>query len=163
MKKSTLVLALLLLSFSSIKAQTEAGRARLGIGITQDQTKIFTVDHDNDNKTISGFLIGRNNSRTDSEFNEVNKKTIVNVKDFILAARVGYKLSPKVSLISSTGVLINKETTRLVHFREVFNTELRVSHKIYSALELNIKLIDNISLSSGYGTRGFQASLHYAF
>ena len=32
---------------------------------------------------------------------------------------------------------------------------------MYSALELNVKLIKNISISTGYGTRGLQATLNY--
>ena len=165
MRKLGLVLVALL-AFTTINAQEPIGRTSLGIGATQDGAIIVTLDYVNDNKTIAGFICGTKDYADQYSIEIPYTMQTIETSDLIVAARLGYEIHPKVSIISSLGLDIQKQVidrNQLSIWGGYMPLQISDSSKMYSAIELNVKLINNISISTGYGTRGLQASLNYAF
>tara|TARA_R110002126_G_scaffold38276_2_gene114311 strand:+ start:618 stop:1118 length:501 start_codon:yes stop_codon:yes gene_type:complete len=165
MKKILLVLVLGL--GLAVNAQTDPiSRIDLGMGATQDGAILLTMDHVGDNKIVSGFLIGMKGYNDSYKVNVPYLFTeVIEKSDLLLAVRLGYEINPKVSLISSLGVDIHKiivSKNQPSMFGGYLPMSINSTSKMYSALELNIKLVDSISVSAGYGTRGIQATLNFS-
>tara|TARA_R110000787_G_scaffold230871_1_gene338362 strand:- start:8 stop:508 length:501 start_codon:yes stop_codon:yes gene_type:complete len=165
MKKAILGLVALL-AFTTMNAQDRIGRTSLGLGVTEDFGIIATVDYINDNKTIAGFLIGMKNY-ADQYFIEIPypiQKT--ETSSLTVAVRLGYEVLPKVSLISSTGITINKQVidkNQLSVWGGNMPLQINDSSNTYSAVELRFDIDNNISFSWGYGSLGAQVTLNYSF
>mgnify|MGYP003639658306 CR=1 FL=1 len=160
-----LLVALAVLAFTTINAQ-EPPRTSLGLGTTQDGVILVTLDYVNDNNTIAGFVCGTKDYADQYSAVIYSRLQTIETSDLIIGARLGYKIHTKVSIVSSLGLDIQKQVidrNELSIWGGYMPLQISDSSKMYSAIELNVKLIKNISISTGYGTRGLQATLNYSF